>query len=540
MGDPGPAPLVRPSLSRECFRRLEPAVPLTTSACACRDPCKPHDAGRPLAYLGQQTSTDQIETHHVRSGYLKQLQWVGFAGAVLLTAAALAGKFLTLPDGTAAAVLAAGVAGVGLVVLAWAFAGRVLLKEPDARWPRRTLMLWGAPLLAAPPLFSSDVYSYLAQGEIAARGLDVYSVGPRAGLGAASAITRRVSEYWQDAPSPYGPVFSAVERWIASVAGENAVVGVLGYRLAAVAGLAMAVWAVPRLARIAGVHEGVALWLGVLNPLVLWHFIGGAHNDALMVGLMLAGTACALTAIGERVDAVRLGAGVLLICLGALVKFPAIVALAVVGVVLVRRRGASYPRLAGMGAAAVGLSVVVAVVVSGLGNLGFGWLRTMTTSGTVNSWMAPTNWFGFATGWLGPGTQTMIGIGKIIGYLLIAVLTVVLVQRQLKGQIGPVTAFGALLAAVVVFGPVIQPWYLLWALLPLACAVDVHKGRVALAGLSVVFAVVIPPLAGNFSGKVMQLIIGYVGGLAVVAIIALIIRKTELASREWTTSPGAR
>ncbi|WP_143047245.1 polyprenol phosphomannose-dependent alpha 1,6 mannosyltransferase MptB [Amycolatopsis xylanica] len=465
---------------------------------------------------------------------MKQVQWVGFAGAVLLTAAALAGKFLTLPGGAAAAVLAAGVAGVGLVVLAWAFAGRILLTgDAGAGWPRRTLVLWGAPLLAAPPLFSSDVYSYLAQGEIAARGLDVYSVGPRAGLGAASAITGRVSEYWQDAPSPYGPVFSAVERWIAGVAGENPVLGVLGYRLAAVAGLAMAVWAVPRLARLAGVSEGVALWLGVLNPLVLWHFLGGAHNDALMAGLMLAGTACALTAIGESLDSVRLGAGVLLICLGALVKFPAIVALAVVGVALLRRRGATYPRLAGMGAAAAGVFVLVAVVVSGLSDLGFGWLRTMTTSGSVNSWMAPTNWFGFLTGPLGPGTQTMIGVGKIIGYVFIAVLSVLLVQRQLKGQIGPVTALGALLAVVAVLGPVIQPWYLLWAVIPLACAVDVHRGRIALAGLSVVFAVVIPPLAGNFSGRIVQLVIGYVGGLAVVAATALIMRKTE-------TTPSAR
>ena len=32
-----------------------------------------------------------------------------------------------------------------------------------------------------------------------------------------------------------------------------------------------------------------ALWLGALNPLVLFHLIAGGHNEALMLGAMLAG-----------------------------------------------------------------------------------------------------------------------------------------------------------------------------------------------------------------------------------------------------------
>src|SRR3546814_4212826 len=41
----------------------------------------------------------------------------------------------------------------------------------------RTLLLWIIPLSVAPPMFSNDVYSYLAQSEIAARGIDPYSEG---------------------------------------------------------------------------------------------------------------------------------------------------------------------------------------------------------------------------------------------------------------------------------------------------------------------------------------------------------------------------
>jgi alpha-1,6-mannosyltransferase len=47
----------------------------------------------------------------------------------------------------------------------------------------RTLLLWVLPLLIAPPMYSRDVYSYLAQSEIAINGLDPYKVGPATGLG---------------------------------------------------------------------------------------------------------------------------------------------------------------------------------------------------------------------------------------------------------------------------------------------------------------------------------------------------------------------
>ncbi|PRC62056.1 hypothetical protein C6A85_05130, partial [Mycobacterium sp. ITM-2017-0098] len=40
------------------------------------------------------------------------------------------------------------------------------------------LLLWALPLLIAPPMYSKDVYSYLAQSEISLQGSDPYKVGP--------------------------------------------------------------------------------------------------------------------------------------------------------------------------------------------------------------------------------------------------------------------------------------------------------------------------------------------------------------------------
>ncbi|MFD9739382.1 polyprenol phosphomannose-dependent alpha 1,6 mannosyltransferase MptB [Umezawaea sp. NPDC059074] len=454
------------------------------------------------------------------SGGVDVLRWTGFGGVVLLTGAAWTGTVA----------LAAGVAGVGLLVLSWALLGRSVLAgrpRPSARWLKRTLVLWCGPLLVAPPLFSLDLYSYLAQGEVAARGLDPNAVGPATGLGATADAVQRVGGYWQDTPSPYGPLFGAVERLIAQVSAGDPVVGVLLHRVVEVLGLALIVWAVPRLA---GASGRAALWLGVLNPLVLWHLVAGAHNDSLMLGLMLAGTAVALGALREGVDWWPLAFGVGLIALAAEVKLPALVALAVVGTALARRRGGGFV-LVGLGMA--GAFLVVSVGVSVLTGLGFGWVRVLGTSGLVASWMAPTNWFGFAIGGIGSLfgadlTTTMIGVGKVVGYVLAAGVIAVVLHRQLRGRVDAVTALGLVLAAVVLLGPVVQPWYLLWAVVPLAVAPVTTLVRARLAAVVAVFAVLVPPLAGNFSGRVGQLVVGYAVGILVVGAAFLLLRRKSI------------
>ncbi|WP_267461569.1 polyprenol phosphomannose-dependent alpha 1,6 mannosyltransferase MptB [Pseudonocardia oceani] len=41
-----------------------------------------------------------------------------------------------------------------------------------------TAGVWLAPMLVAPPLFTRDVFSHLAQGTLPLRGQDPYQVGP--------------------------------------------------------------------------------------------------------------------------------------------------------------------------------------------------------------------------------------------------------------------------------------------------------------------------------------------------------------------------
>jgi alpha-1,6-mannosyltransferase len=500
---------------------------------------------------------------------VERLRWAGFTGSVAITLGSWVWLGSDWPSEPGTVALAVGVGGMLLVLLSWALLGRGLVTGadlPGEHWLRRTLALWAAPLLLAPALFSRDVYSYLAQGEVAARGLNPNTVDPLLALGGVAAPVNRVGEHWQSTLSPYGPLTSALQRLVTEVTGGNMVAGVLLHRLLALVGLALAVWALARLAVVAGASARTALWLGALNPLVLWHLVAGAHNDSLMLGLMLAGTALSLTALPpaalppaalplnplslntlspigqspagprERVAWVRLTVGVLLVCLGAEVKLPALVALAVIGTALARALGGGWARFLAAGAGMGAVFAAVSVAVSLLTGLGFAWIGALGTSGEVTSWMAPTSWPGFLVGGVGSAfgadiTQTALTVTKAVGSALALAAIGYVLHRQLRGGLGPVPVLGpvpalaAVMAALVVFGPVVQPWYLLWAALPLAACVSTPRLRAWTAGACALFALLVPPLAGDFSGAVVPLVTGYLLGLlAVAACLPLLLR----------------
>jgi hypothetical protein len=103
---------------------------------------------------------------------------------------------------------------------------------------------------------------------------------------------------WGETPTPYGPFFLLLARGVADFSGTQAYLGAIMFRLIAVLGLMLMVWAVPKLARQHVISEAKALWLAVANPLVIMHFVAGAHHDALWsacsgrAGSLRSGYAC--------------------------------------------------------------------------------------------------------------------------------------------------------------------------------------------------------------------------------------------------------
>jgi hypothetical protein len=364
-------------------------------------------------------------------------------------------------------------AGLVLLVVAWWRLGRVLHSAEGTSVTRAQLYgllaAWAAPLLVCPPLFSRDVYSYLAQGAMTVAGIDIYAHGP-ATLG--GPLAAEVPSIWQHSPAPYGPVFVLYAITVTHISGTNIVVGVLGMRLFALAGIALLLWALPRLAERCGASPNTALWLGVLNPLVLAHGVAGAHNDMVMLGLLLAGLAVATDNARTTVPPwLRLVSGAVLITLATLVKAPAALGLLFLIPIWVGRRTGWWACLR----SALTISVVAAataVCVSTLAGTGYGWTRVLGTPVSADNW-SPTSAIGRFTGTLlelaGAGSEVATGavpFWRWAGLVLtVGFCCFVWLRHE---QLGPVHALGLAMTAAVVLGPAFRPWYLLWGVVPLA------------------------------------------------------------------------
>ena len=457
-------------------------------------------------------------------------------------------RVISLPARNATAAIAITYAGMGMLVLAWLWIGRMLRAHgavapaPDGIQLARTGLLWALPLALAPPMFSKDVYSYLAQSEIAARGLDPYTVGPAEALGNADPLTRTVPTMWRDTPSPYGPLFITIGKGITWITGDHVVMGVAFHRLLALIGFAMIVWALPRLARRFGINPVSALWLGAANPLVLFHLIVGVHNEALAIGLMLVGMELALKRMPrvtpdgpfppwQQGELLWYAIGATVITLAAAVKIPAALALGFLGVMIARRRGGRWRDLFSTAAVLMVLFLTVLTIASVGSGLGYGWTATLNTANTIKSWMAPMTALGFGAGGLG----IMLGLGnhmdaaimvsRLVGTVLGPLLAMKLLLDSFRWRLRPMIGLGAALGAVLVFGATVQPWYLLWAALPLAVAAGNIRFRTMAMVISAAFAVALPPTGTTFDGRTYQLPLTYVAAGIVVVLALLLVRK---------------
>jgi hypothetical protein len=387
--------------------------------------------------------------------------------------------------GLTAAGMVAALAGLALMIGAWSRIRNAIAGRPGAAL--LTLLCWAAPLAVAPPLFSRDVYSYLAQGALVERGFDAYTVGPAA-LGTDSLVAQ-VHPMWLSTPAPYGPVFLAMAAGIVGLTGTHLLAGILGMRLVAVASLAALAFVLPRLASKYGVDPGRALWLGALNPLLLVHVVAGAHNDALMVALLMTG----LLAARFRARGWELPAAVALVTLATLVKAPA--ALALPFLLPAWRAGA------GRFARDAGVIVVVAVgtigAVTAVTGLGLGWLGTLGTPTVVHNGLSLSTDLGHLYGYLavraglGRHTMTLVMIIRMLG--LVAAAAITMYAWLDRERLGLSAAVGLGLGAVVMLGPIVHPWYLLWGLVPIAAGAR-HRRMIAVAAtLSVVMCLVLLP-----------------------------------------------
>ncbi len=141
-----------------------------------------------------------------------------------------------------------------------------------------------------PVLLSHDVYSYVDYARLGvAHGLDPYVYPP-----AAAPFDPAYAEVtWIDATSAYGPLFTLITyplAWLPVWLAVASLKAVAAFSVLAIALL------VARIAPSRGVSPLAAAAFVALNPLVLIHVVGGAHNDGLAILAATIGIAAMLSA----------------------------------------------------------------------------------------------------------------------------------------------------------------------------------------------------------------------------------------------------
>jgi len=360
--------------------------------------------------------------------------------------------------------------GLLLLMRVWLRLAEVMKLHPGASLKSLWWMLlaWATPMIVAPVMFSRDVFSYAAQGEMTAHQLSPYILGPFS-LGAGPYVAP-VDPLWGNTPAPYGPFFLFLDGTIDKITRHHQLATVVGLRLLEVAAVAMIGYGVVLLARGMGRDPGEAFVLSAMNPLVLLTLIGGAHNDAIMAGFLIVGVALAVQ---------RHLVWALIFCACATaIKAPAALGLAFVAWTWLGPRASLRQRMR-----PIGIAVVVASATLGvwtwLAGFGFGWVNNLLTNGTVRSWAAPATGVGMALtniahafGLHSLGLASVLSVTRFLGLMLAAILGLwLLFNAERRGW---VRSLAVALLLFVELGPVVQPWYLAWGLVLLAAS---YQGR---------------------------------------------------------------
>jgi hypothetical protein len=275
----------------------------------------------------------------------------------------------------------------------------------------RTLALWSAPLLLAPPMFSWDVYSYLAQGLMIDSGLDVYQHGP-AVLG--GMIADQVPAIWQHTPS------AAIRH----------------------------------------------------RPIVATLLVVGA----------------------------------------ALVKVPAALGLCAVALIRAAQLRGRWTQVRA-GSAVIATAAAATILITAAAGTGYGWISTLGTPISPQNWSLTSalgRWAALMLEQDSVGATVAQGVWRWAGML--ATLIVAGLVWTYRHRLGPVYGLGIVL---VVFGPALRPWYLVWGLAPLAAVVSDMRVRRALAVLCAVLVLVTLP--DGFAADAERVLLAVLGSLIGIA-----------------------
>ncbi len=147
-----------------------------------------------------------------------------------------------------------------------------------------------AIVFAGPILLSTDVFSYIAYARMGVvHGVNPYLHGPIAI--AEDPVFRYVGMDWLHVATAYGPLYTLLSYPLALLGVTGALWGMKLLALAASVGTLLLTW---RCARARDLDPVMALLVVGANPLYVIYTLGGAHNDLIMLFLMMAAVSLSL------------------------------------------------------------------------------------------------------------------------------------------------------------------------------------------------------------------------------------------------------
>ncbi len=393
--------------------------------------------------------------------------------------------------------------GVLLLVVAWFLLGRLVLDRTVHGMTRRVCwagIAMAAPLLMAAPVTSQDVWAYLAQANVAAHGLDPYSVGPSTVPGP---YTHAVASEWLDYASPYGPLWIWACRLVVEVTQPHVWAGMFALRGIAVVGLTVIAVVLTRLSRVTGARPEVALWVAVTGPFPLLMLLDALHNDSSMLALMLCGVAVAATAPTLR--RALLLSGVLVGAAGA-IKVIALIALPFLPLLWFRyaapprvhstRRPPSPSRWVATGAVSMVVGVLTVLAIGVVSGLGLGWVPHVGDGRVGVNWLSVPQWIGSVLHLVAPGRVAGLPSDRYslmhavsLVFLVVTVAAVTLTARRRP----PLRTLTILMLLLVVSSVAPRTWYLLWPLVLLAADQIPRRLLAAVVAASAALVMWYPP-----------------------------------------------
>lgn len=325
-----------------------------------------------------------------------------------------------------------------------------------ARWVIGTIVVIHLVLVLGPPLISSDVFGYLDWARMGVlHGLNPYST--QSGAVVSDPVYGFVR--WHMLTSPYGPLFTLGTYALVPLGLPGSL---WAFKILVVLCSLGCVWLIWHSALALGRSPLAGALLYGLNPAVALYTVGGFHNDAIMMVVVLG--AVYLVVSGREATGAMTGALAVAVKSSAGLFIPFLVLGS-----RDRRRSLIFALATGVGVLVIAWAI--------FGAQAFDFINVLATQQKLNSGSSVPAQLGTWLGWTGSPTPVRI-VASVLGISAIAFC----IARAWRGA-DWIDSAGWATVSLMLTSSWLLAWYIVW-LVPLAALARSRALRLAAVGMT--------------------------------------------------------